>query len=123
MLKRQEIEARPAIVTDTDNKDEWAGIKKKIPEARRRFQETMALRTDETKKELFAQKLEETIEFISSIRDEIDVMLDGVRDPQTGQLPPEYLGYNHDAKDLVMMLSDLSKATPFGIESEGGGER
>jgi uncharacterized protein HemX len=120
MLTNKERQAdRPTIIDETDNNKAWNAIEKKMSVARDMFQDTMKLRTDESQRELFAKKLDETIAFISGVREEIDAMLESVRDPVTDQLPTEYLGYNHKAKDLVMMLSDLSKASPFGITPEG----
>ena len=116
MLTNKERQAsRKTVLVPVNGEDDWSKFEKRIGEARLMYRETMDLRTNEEKRELFAKKLDETISFISVLREEIDAMLETVRDPVTDQLPAEYLGYNHKAKDLVIMLSDLSKASPFGI--------
>lgn len=116
LVREKNQPAPPAKVVETSNVDEWAGIKEKIREARKRFEETMSLRTDEEQAALFLTKIEETTSYITGVREEIDAMLEPVRDKETGLLPPEYNGYNHDAKDLGTMIYDLSKATPFGVK-------
>ncbi len=103
------------VVKETTNKSEWQLIKEKIREAEGRYLDTIALRTDDTKVQAFQAKVEQTMEFISGVLEEIDVMLEPVRDPITGDLPDEYNGYNRDAKDLVVWMDDLNKSLNFGL--------
>ncbi len=102
------------VVTEveTDNWKEWTEIKNDIREAERRFNETMKLRTVDGQHELFTQKVDETLDFISGVSDKAALMLDPIRNAD-GDVPPEYEGYLNETKQLSIWLDDLVKSSGF----------
>ena len=116
-FRKKRIEAEgPVVVTtpESESLQEWRQILGKIGEAERKYRATMAMRTGDDV-EAFQTQVEETMDFIGGILDEVDLFLEPVRDPVTGDVPVEYNKYNHDAQQLVVWLKDLSSVSTFGI--------
>lgn len=118
LVERQDRKSQPPEAVENDNSSQWDGIRAQIRIAEGKYKEAMALRTDDTQTALFQQKVEEAMDFIGGVLEEYDMMLEEVRDPVTGDLPPEYNGYNHETKPLVVWLNDLSHVTNFNITDD-----
>lgn len=107
--ERQNVEPKQV---ESDNRSEWDGIRRKINEAEKRYLATTKLRTEDDKFEEFNAQAAETMDYIASVLDEVEVMLEPVRD-EDDNLPEEYVGYLAETKPLNIWLEDLTKSIGF----------
>ena len=112
LATKKERQNVPPTQVESDNRSEWDGIRRKIAEAEKRYQDTVKLRTDDDKFEEFNQMAEETMDFISGVLDEVDLMLQPVR-REDDSLPEEYVGYLAETKKLNVWIEDLVKSMGF----------
>ena len=113
LFNRPTIEKVPEGPPPKSGNEEYAEFKDKLPKALEVYRQAMLLSRDDEKQEEFREKIEFAIEHFGDLIDELNVIVKDVRDPSTGQLPPEYSAYESDYDMLQTRLEDLVKASPF----------
>lgn len=92
--------------------DPYDDIKAQAAPVKRMARQAIAMRTQDDQ-EAFNEKAQQAIDAIADLLEEYDLILDPVRDKETGQLPDEYNGYSVLYQELSTLQHDLIKTGGF----------
>ena len=100
------------VQVETTNEKEYREIQQRTAHSRMLRSEAAKMRGDDDL-EAFAIKCEDTLAYVTDTLDMLDKMLEPVREENSGELPPEYHGYQKDYRELQLILEDIVKIKPL----------